>query len=125
MRRVADRIRRFVREAKAEWKGRRVGRRAVSRGAHPIREIVGPTGYMLSNGWSKAAEGQEAYHRSFDPQIPPSIHISHNDATRANQAMPLAERCIEDWNAPVEYPDPHDGLDLRSDRRPGTPDPAG
>lgn len=90
-----------------------------------MREIVGPTGNMLSNGWSHAAQGQEAFQRSFDPRIPPSIHISHRDATRANHAIPLAERCIEDWNDEVEYPDPHEMLDLRSDRRPETPDPAG
>ena len=125
MRRIVDRVRRFARELKAEWKGRRAGRRAVSRGAHPIREIVGPTGYMFSNGWSRAAEGQEAFHRSFDPQIPPSIHVSHRDSIRANQAMPLSERCIEDWNDEVSYPDPHDTFDLRSDRPSATPDPAG
>lgn len=90
-----------------------------------MREIVGPTGAMLSNGWSRAAEGQAAYERSFAPRIPPSVHVSHNDAIRANHATPLVERCIEDWYAPVEYLDPHEGLDLRSNRRPETPDHAG
>jgi hypothetical protein len=80
---------------------------------------------MLSNGWSRAAEGQAAYSRSFEPHIPPSIHVSHRDATRVNQAMPIAERCIEDWNAPVDYADPHESLDLSSDRRSTTRDPAG
>ena len=126
MRSFARRVRRFVREFRAELKSRRVGRRAVPRGAHPIRDIVGPTGYMWSAGWNRAAEGADAYTKSFDPQIPPSIHVSHRDAQRANQAMPLSERCIEDWQNPVPYPDPHEGLglgaDLRSDRRPATRD---
>lgn len=118
--RFVNRFRHFWREFRAEVKGRRQGRRAVPRGAHPVRDIVGPTGYMWSAGWTKAAEGSEAYTKSFDRQLPPSTHISHRDATRANQAMPLAERCIEDWANPVPYADPHEGLDLSADRPPAT-----
>lgn len=61
------------------------------------RDIIGPTGNMFSGGWELFAETNVAYMRSFDPRIPPSIHISQADATRHRDAIPLVERCIEDW----------------------------
>ncbi|MEM9202406.1 MAG: hypothetical protein AAGC53_12120 [Actinomycetota bacterium] len=125
MRRLTARLRRFFREARAEWRGRRDGRKGVPKGAHPIRHIVGPTGNMFSNGWSEAAKGADAFQRSFDPRIPPSIHVSHNDAMRTSQVVPLVERCIEDWNDPTVYADPHDELDLSEGRRSETPGHAG
>ena len=45
-------------------------------------------------------EGSEAYNRSlFNPHLPPSTHISHNDVIRRGLVIPVSERCIEDWDA--------------------------
>lgn len=60
------------------------------------REIIGPTGNLFSNGWREFERGHAAYLRSFQPRVPPSLHISHRDATRANRPIPLVERCLED-----------------------------
>ena len=62
------------------------------------RHIIGPTGYQWSNAWKRLEDDDGSYLSSFDPRIPPSIHISSRDKTRANMAVPLVERCIEDWN---------------------------
>jgi hypothetical protein len=63
------------------------------------RHIVGPTGAMFSNGWDELQDNQSAFLRSFDPRVPPSVHVSERDLTRANMPVPLVERCIEDWTA--------------------------
>ncbi len=82
-----------------EWKARRRGRRYLSRDiGTAAREIVGPTGDMLSSGWEQLEANSKAYLRSFDPRVPPSLHVSSRDLTRANMPVPLVERCIEDWN---------------------------
>ena len=60
------------------------------------RDIVGPTGNLFSRGWDEFEQGHAAYIRSFEPRVPPSIHISHRDMTRANVPIPLVERCLED-----------------------------
>lgn len=65
------------------------------------RDIIGPTGNMFSSGWALFEETNAAYMRSFDPRVPPSIHISQTNAGRHNNVIPLIERCIEDW-----YEDP-------------------
>jgi hypothetical protein len=105
----------------AELRARRAGQRALkSKNFRAVRHIVGPTGNMFSNGWDKMAEGADAFNRSFEPRIPPSLHISHRDSTRVNMPMPLSERCIEDWQTDIEYADPHDELNLSED-----PPPAG
>lgn len=96
-----------------------------SRNFRTVRHIVGPTGNMFSNGWDKMAEGGDAFNRSFEPRIPPSLHISHRDSTRHNMPMPVSERCIEDWQSGVEYTDPYDELDLNPDRPPGDQDLSG
>lgn len=116
---VTKRFRRFFREVRAELRGRRAGRAGleVNKGYRPVRHIVGPTGNMFSNGWKQMEEGADAYQRSFEPRIPPSIHISHRDATRHNIPVPMQERMIEDWQNPVPYPDPYEGLDLTSGQR--------
>jgi hypothetical protein len=61
------------------------------------REIAGPTGNIFSNGWQQLEDGQSAYVKSFDRRLPPSLHISERDAVRAGRAMPMSERCIEDY----------------------------
>ena len=106
---VTKRLRRFFREVRAELRGRRAGRAGLegTKGYRPVRHIVGPTGNMFSNGWKQMEEGADAYQRSFEPRIPPSIHISHRDATRHNIPVPMQERMIEDWQNPVPYPDPY------------------
>ena len=40
-------------------------------------------------------EGSSAYLESFDPRIPPSLHVSRRDATRHNIPIPLVERRLE------------------------------
>ena len=124
---VTKRLRRFFREVRAELRGRRAGRaHDVPHG--PVALVAlqpGPTGNMFSNGWKQMEEGADAYQRSFEPRIPPSIHISHRDATRHNIPVPLQERMIEDWQNPVPYPDPYEGLDLTSGRRSTTRDREG
>ncbi len=78
----------------------------------PLRHIIGPTGYMAQNTVAPAMKGAAAFNKSFEPHIPPSIHVSHRDAIRVNMAMPISERCIEDFRRDVVYIDPHDELDL-------------
>ena len=81
-----------------DWLDRRAARR-VQKGPTSItaRDIAGATGWVRSNAWDKIAEGSEAYAKSFDPRVPPSLHISHRDATRHNIPMPVPERCLEDF----------------------------
>ena len=87
----------------SEWKARRAGRRHLERDlSKSAREVVGPTGAMWSNGWEAMAKGSDAYVKSFDPKIPPSIFVSERDRTRGNIPVPLVERCIEDWAKPEE-----------------------
>lgn len=62
------------------------------------RDILGPTGNMFSNGWELFEQNNAAYMKSFDPRVPPSLHISQTDQNRYHQAIPVSERCIEDWN---------------------------
>lgn len=95
------RIRRFVRECYLEVKARRAGRRGIPQPkVNSPRQIAGITGALMSNGFDRIAEGSKAYEKSFDPHIPPSVHISYNDMRRQNVPVPLAERCIDEWNAP-------------------------
>lgn len=49
--------------------------------------------------WDQLDEKGDAYMRSFDRRLPPSLHVSERDRTRANMPIPLVERCIEDWKA--------------------------
>jgi hypothetical protein len=96
-----------IRSLFTEWLARRRGRRFVETGlARSAREIVGPTGAMLSRGWDAMSRGSEAYNKSFDPKIPPSVFVSARDLTRSNHPVPLVERCIEDWSSEAEQPAP-------------------
>lgn len=58
------------------------------------RHIIGPTGYNFSSAWDRMAEGSNAFVKSFDPRIPPSIFVSERDRTRLNHPVPLPERLI-------------------------------
>jgi len=96
------RLRRFVREARVEIKARRDGRRGIiAPKVNTSRHIAGITGNLMSNGFDRIAESSKAYEKSFDPHIPPSVHISYNDMQRQNVPVPLSERCIEEWDAPL------------------------
>lgn len=95
-----SRLRRGARETWIELKARRAGRRGIVRPkVNSARQIAGITGALMSNGFDRIAESSKAYEKSFDPHIPPSVHISYNDMRRQNVPVPLAERCIEDWQA--------------------------
>ena len=78
---------------------RRAGVRQLPREIHTAaRHIIGPTGFQWSAAWRRLEEDGPAYLRSFDPKIPPSVFVSAGDLTRSVHPVPLAERCIEDWN---------------------------
>jgi hypothetical protein len=95
------RIRRAVRDTWTELKARRAGRAGIVRPkVNSARQIAGIIGALMSNGYDRIAEGSKAYEKSFDPHIPPSVHVSYNDMLRHNVPVPLAERCIEDWQSP-------------------------
>ncbi|MEM7091893.1 MAG: hypothetical protein AAF567_02725 [Actinomycetota bacterium] len=80
-----------------EWKARRAGRRGVHSQIHrAARDVTGPTGWVFSASFDKLDQHGDAYIKSFDRRIPPSIFVSERDRTRHNTPMPLAERCIED-----------------------------
>ncbi len=89
-----------------EWKARRAGAKHVTTDIQKsARHVIGPTGNGFSNAWDAMAESSDAYVRSFDPRIPPSIFVSERDRTRLNQPIPLVERRIEAHNE-----DPQDEL---------------
>ena len=72
------------------------------------RDVVGVTGMGTTAMWDKLNEGGDGYMKSFEPKVPPSLHISHNDQTRHNRPVPLVERVIEDFGQPKstsEIPD--------------------
>lgn len=62
------------------------------------RDITGPLGWAWSGAWDQLDQHGEAYKQSFDRRLPPSLFVSERDRLRANQPMPLSERCIEDYN---------------------------
>jgi len=64
------------------------------------RDVIGPTGWLRSNAWDQLDQHGEAYKQSFDRRLPPSLFVSERDRVRANQPMPLSERCIEDYEPP-------------------------
>lgn len=51
-------------------------------------------------------KGSDAYVKSFDPKVPPSIFVSKRDLTRENIPIPLVERCIEDWDPETQDQEP-------------------
>jgi len=64
--------------------------------ARATRDVTGPTGNVFSNAWDQLDQHGDAYMKSFDPRVPPSIFVSERDRTRHNQPMPIVERCLED-----------------------------
>lgn len=88
----------------AEWKARRAGRRGMERSdlSRAAREVVGPTGWMWSNGWQAMDEGKEAFVKSFDRKLPPSLFVSERDRTRQNIPVPLVERMIAEEHGRTE-----------------------
>ncbi|MDE0374857.1 MAG: hypothetical protein OXK16_02705 [bacterium] len=101
MDRLLAAITRKCRAAIAEWAARREGARHLPRDIFTAaRHIVGPTGYAFSGAWQRLDEDGAKYLRSFDPRIPPSVFLSPSDLTRSVHPVPLAERCIEDWDQP-------------------------
>lgn len=92
-----------IRAILEEWKARRDGRRKMQSSiGRSAREIVGPTGLMTSGGWDKMQKGSQAYQSSFDRRLPPSLFVSERDRQRHGDAIPVAERCIEDFRDPAE-----------------------
>jgi len=85
----------------SEWKARRAGRQSMERTdlSRAAREVVGPTGWMWSKGWEMMNEGKEAYVKSFDKRLPPSLFVSQRDRTRQNIPIPLVERMIAEEHA--------------------------
>ncbi len=83
---------------------RRAGRRHVPDDIRrQARDVAGVTGWMYSKGWDELSKVSPGYLRSFEsPRVPPSLHVSARDRQRSGQAVPLAERCIEDFRTPPE-----------------------
>jgi hypothetical protein len=97
------RIKRFF----SEWAAHRAGRKPINNSdiRKATRHIVGPTGYMLTKSVDKVGEHGDAYLKSFDDRIPPSLFVSERDRTRLNQPIPLVERAISDVMAdPADKP---------------------
>jgi hypothetical protein len=80
---------------RAAWRWRRpdapCDRRDLQRSA---RDIMGPLGTGFSNAWDVMANGSEAYVKSFDRRVPPSIFVTARDRSRLGQPVPLVERRI-------------------------------
>ena len=94
---MAKGFRHRTRELYLEWKARRAGRRGIDSSIHrATRDVTGPTGWAFSATWEKLDQHGDAYMKSFDPRVPPSIFVSERDRLRHNSPMPLVERCIED-----------------------------
>lgn len=103
----------WFRELLDEMKARRAGRRHLSNDiARSARDITGPIGWAHSPSWRKLESDGTAYLKSFDPRVPPSLHISARDRSRHNLPIPLVERCVEDWGKdradPTEEPEIED-----------------
>jgi len=62
------------------------------------RDVTGPTGWVTTSTWDRLEAHSKAYVSSFDQRLPPSLHISERDRKRHGLVMPVAERCIEDWD---------------------------
>lgn len=101
------RLKRFF----SEWSANRAGWRPIDNSTirRATRDIVGPTGYMVTKSVDALGESGDAYMKSFDDHLPPSLFVSERDRTRLNQAMPLVERAIPDLLAdPADKPTPED-----------------
>ena len=99
-----------LRDMLDEWKARRAGRRYVSNDIRrSARDIIGPTGDLLSGAWEHVDRDGDAYLGSFDRRVPPSLFVSNQERSRQNIPIPLVERCLED--AGDEQPEPETGAE--------------
>lgn len=100
---MMKRLRRFF----SEWAANRAGRQPIDQGPmrRASRDIIGPTGYMLTRSVDVLGESGDAYLKSFEDHMPPSLFVSKRDRTRLNQAIPLPERAIPDIVAGTADPD--------------------
>lgn len=62
------------------------------------RGIVGATGSSFTGAYDLLDKEGDAYLRSLErePTLPPSLFVSERDRVRHHQAVPLAERRLED-----------------------------
>lgn len=89
----------WIRDMWQELRARQAGRRGMSTDiARATRDVTGPTGWVFSNAWQQLDDHGDAYMRSFDRRIPPSIFVSERDRMRHGQPIPVSERCLEDHN---------------------------
>jgi hypothetical protein len=90
-------------ELVADWRSRREGRRHVPNNiGRQARDVTGALGFAYSRAWDLVATNGDAYTRSFgERRMPPSLHVSNRDRLRAGLAVPLPERCIEDFAKPA------------------------
>lgn len=97
----------WLKNFRIEMAARRAGRRHVqSQIGRAARDVTGPTGNAFSNAWEQLDRHGDAYMKSFDPRIPPSLFVSERDRTRMGSPMPLSERCIEDYGHATRRPEP-------------------
>lgn len=116
---ILERAGRAIREMAQTWASRRAGRRHVPNDIRrQARDVTGVTGWMYSKGWDELAKVKPGYLQSFEtPRVPPSLHVSERDRRRAGLAVPLAERCIEDYaNPEATRPGPWSTAELDADR---------
>ena len=98
---TAARMSTWTRDFRVELKARRAGRKGMSSDiARATRDVTGPTGWVFSNAWQKLDDHGDAYIRSFDRRVPPSIFVSERDRTRHSTPIPVSERCLEDARKP-------------------------
>ena len=95
------RIRRWFKELWLELEARSAGRRALGHDNDfftATRGITGVIGAPRSDAYDLLQKDQGAYVRSMkrEPQLPPSLFVSERDRVRHGEAIPLAERCLED-----------------------------
>lgn len=81
-----------------ELKARRQGRAGMEPSvlSTAARDLAGWTGWGTSASWDQIDQGKDAYVKSLDPKIPPSIFVSERDRSRHNIPIPLVERLIGD-----------------------------
>lgn len=113
---MVGRTPRWLKELWLEMRSRSEGRRAlgVNRDQfHTTRGITGMTGYSFSQAYTLLEKDGGAYMRSLqkEPQLPPSLFVSERDRVRHANAIPLAERCLEDIGARGD--DTAESIDVR------------
>ena len=107
-RRRKGRFRRWLQRTLEEWGARRRGRAHTPwDNARAARDVVGPLGAGFSSQWQQLERNSDAYLKSFDRHLPPSLHISERDRLRHGDPIPLAERAIKDWRDDNRTTDPN------------------